>query len=133
MTALDDLYWRAEILQSLYWMEGEGLASSVTPARLAEFLVAEQFLIASQLAQLSAAGYLERLGDAQYRLTAVGRAEGGRSFHDEFADLIKPAHAECGPGCWCKDPNHAGEPCPSTPAAPSPPGPVPAPEVPGGR
>ena len=51
---------------------------------------------------------------------------------DEFADFIKPAHAECGPGCWCKDPNHAGEPCPSTPATP-PPAPEPTPEVPRGR
>jgi hypothetical protein len=133
VTALDDLYWRAEILQALYWMEGEGLASSVAPARLADFLVAEQPLIARQLGELSAAGYLEVLEDSQYRLTALGRAEGGRSFHDEFADLIKPAHAECGPGCWCKDPNHVGEPCPSAPAAPPPEPTEPAPEVPRGR
>jgi hypothetical protein len=59
-------------------------------------------------------------------------AEGGRSFHDEFAELIKPAHAECGPGCWCKDPKHAGEPCPSTPASPTQPG-SPRPERPRGR
>ena len=82
---------------------------------------------------LTADGYLERLPNSEYRLTALGRTEGGRSFHDEFADLIKPAHAECGPGCWCKDPNHAGEPCPSRPAAPPAPAPEPTPEVPHGR
>ncbi len=30
--ALDALYWRAEILQALYWMRGEGLADAVAPA-----------------------------------------------------------------------------------------------------
>ncbi len=110
--ALDELYWRAEILQALYWMRGEGLATDVTPAALAEFLVAEPALVTEQLARLTADGYLERAADG-YRLTPLGVAEGGRSFQDEFDGLIRPAHGECGPRCWCKDPKRAGEPCPS--------------------
>jgi hypothetical protein len=133
VTALDDLYWRAEILQALYWMDGEGLASEVTAARLAEFLMADESTMGRQLAQLTTNGYLEVLEGAAYRLTTLGRTEGARSFQDEFADYIKPAHAECGPACWCKDPNHAGEPCPSTLPVPPAPAPEPTPEAPRGR
>jgi hypothetical protein len=114
-SALDGLYWRNEILQALYWMRGEGLADAVASRALAEFLVAEPGLIERQCASLAAEGFLALDGGSRYQLTPLGIAEGGRSFHDEFADFIKPAHAECGPGCWCKDPKHAGEPCPSTP------------------
>ena len=116
--ALDDLYWRAEILQALYWMGGEGLANEIAPAPLAAFLVVDEARMRERLAVLVGDGYLEVLDGPRYRLSALGQAEGGRSFQDEFADFIKPAHAECGPGCWCKDPKHAGEPCPG--AAPQP-------------
>jgi hypothetical protein len=124
--ALDRLYWRAEILQALYWMRGEGLADDVAPAALAAFLVAEPGIIERECASLVAEGFLLLVGldGPRYGLSELGLAEGGRSFHDEFADLIKPAHAECGPGCWCKDPEHAGEPCPSAPRpSPTPPTP----------
>ena len=122
--ALDDLYWRAEILQALYWMRGEGLAAEVAPTALAQFLVAEPAVMADQFQRLVAAGYLEVADDqngpadlagerAHYRLTAPGAAEGGRSFRDEFEGLTRRAHGECGPTCWCKDPDHTGDPCPS--------------------
>ena len=129
--ALNDLYWRAEILQALYWMHGEGLAADVAPTALAEFLVAEPTVMADQMRRLAADGYLEPVGDDRdsgiegprasalrppivgYRLTPLGMAEGGRSFRDEFAGLTRPAHGECGPTCWCKDPDRAGDPCPS--------------------
>jgi hypothetical protein len=127
-SAVDSLYWRAEILQAMYWMRGEGLAQDVSPSALAEFLVAEPGVIERECTNLVADGFLwmASVDGPRYRLTPLGVAEGGRSFHDEFADLMKPAHAECGPGCWCKDPKHAGEPCPNTPR----PAPVPVPERP---
>lgn len=110
--ALDALRWRDEILQALYWMRGEGLASEVTPAMLADFLVVEPATVSHYLAQLAADGYLSE-GDGVYRLTRLGLAEGSRSFADAFGDYIRQGHMECGPGCWCIDPKHAGEPCPS--------------------
>jgi hypothetical protein len=128
--ALDALYWQAEILQALYWMQGEGLASDITPGRLADFLVADQATVADQLERLAHDGYLEVLDGPRYRLSELGRVEGGRSFHDEFADFIRPAHAECGPGCWCQDPKHAGEPCPGAPDPTPAPAPEPRPEAP---
>ena len=135
--ALDELYWTAEILQALYWMHGEGLALEVTPAALAEFLVADGGVVVEQMQRLAGEGYLEGTSDdcalvrvpgvpaeggicphTAYRLTALGVAEGGRSFRDEFEGLTKQAHGECGPTCWCKDPDRAGEPCPSHEDAP---------------
>ena len=41
-SALDSLYWRAEILQAMYWMRGEGIASRVSAAQLVDFLVADR-------------------------------------------------------------------------------------------
>ncbi len=113
-SALDALYWRAEILQALYWMRGEGIATRVGAMQLADFLIADRDVLTLQLRELECDGYLA--GDATgYELTALGVSEGGRSFQDEFADLTRPAHYECGPGCWCQDPDHLGEPCPSHP------------------
>lgn len=120
--ALDELFWRAEILQALYWMRGEGLASEIEPGALAEFLVAERAVVADFMRRLAAEGYLEHeTGPGAipgqptgYRLTPKGVAEGGRSFHDEFADLLRQGHGECGPGCTCH--RHGPEAC-KTPAA----------------
>ena len=126
--ALDALYWRAEILQAMYWMRGEGIASRVGAPQLADFLTADHEVVKSQLRDLETDGYLT--GDqTSYELTALGVSEGGRSFQDEFGDLTRPAHYECGPGCWCQDPDHTGEPCPGHPA-PAPPAPEPDPSEP---
>jgi hypothetical protein len=121
--ALDDLYRRDEILQALYWMQGEGLAEAASAADLARFLVADEAAVGEVLMRLAEEGYVERAGDNalfhsralpfSYRLTPLGLDEGGRSFRDEFADYTRPAHGECGPGCWCKDPEHEGEACPN--------------------
>ena len=113
MSALDDLFWRDEILQAAFWMRGEGLADSGPAADLARFLAADEAVIAAALAGLAEDGYVE--GSDAYRLTPLGVREGGRRFRDEFAGLTQQAHGECGPGCWCHDPEHAGEPCPSQP------------------
>lgn len=119
--ALDALYWRAEILQAMFWMRGEGIDAEVDARRLAEFLAVDRETVTRQMAILEVDGYLARIDDARYALTESGVEEGGRSFADEFADLTHAAHYECAPGCWCHAPDHVGEPCPSSPA----PGPVP--------
>jgi hypothetical protein len=123
--ALEALFWRAEILQALYWMRGEGLADAVDPARLAEFLLVDRDIVDLQMRDLVADGYLNSDSE-RYTLTALGVEEGGRSFQDDFGDLTRPAHYECGPGCWCQDPDHVGEPCPSHPLPTPPPDPEPS-------
>ncbi len=123
MTALDELRWRDEILQALFWMRGEGLSEQVSAPELARFLAADDGTIVEALAALAEDGYLERsqnrgLPAVAYRLTPLGVREGGRRFQDEFGGLTHQAHGECGPGCWCQDPEHEGEPCPSQPREP---------------
>ena len=123
MSALDELRWRDEILQALFWMRGEGLSEQVTAPELARFLAADESIIAGVLRALAEDGYLEKLEKADltasaYRLTSLGVQEGGRRFQDEFGGLTHQAHGECGPGCWCQDPAHEGEPCPSQPREP---------------
>lgn len=114
-TALDAVYWRAEILQAMYWMHGEGIASEVDAPRLADFLAADTHTVSEQILLLVQDGYLQSVDGSRFALTESGIAEGGRSFADEFADLTHAAHYECAPGCWCHDPDHIGEPCPSQP------------------
>jgi hypothetical protein len=139
LSALDELFWRDEILQALFWMRGEGLAEAVTWAELARFLGADEAVVKAELARLEHDGYVEgvrsresgfwgeaapghspptpdaRLLTPAYSLTPLGAQEGGRRFRDEFVGLTRQAHAECGPGCWCQDPDHEGEPCPNKP------------------
>jgi hypothetical protein len=122
-SALDALYWRAEILQAMYWMRGEGIANAVSAAQLADFLVVSREDVGAQLTALVDDGYLSCDGGS-FALTPLGVTEGGHSFQDEFGDITRPAHYECGPGCWCQEPDHIGEPCPSRPA----PEPRPAPD-----
>jgi len=126
-SALDALYWRAEILQAMYWMRGEGIGTRIPAAQLADFLVADRDVLLLELDELAETGYVTA-DETGYELTALGVTEGGRSFQDEFRDLTRPAHYECGPGCWCQDPDHLGEPCPSHPVPE--PAPVPDPEDP---
>lgn len=111
--ALDELFWQDEILQAMFWMKGEGIADAVDSSELARFLGGDARVVGRQMSRLAAGGYLERVsGGRRYRLTEIGRLEGARSFQDEFAELTRLAHGDCAPGCWCKDPAHAGEPCP---------------------
>jgi len=116
--ALDALYWRAEILQAMFWMRGEGIESKVEPRRLAEFLAVDPADIEAQMRDLAIQGFLLEVSTEpwHYELSPRGVVEGGRGFQDEFADLTHAAHYECAPGCWCHDPDHVGEPCPSAPA-----------------
>jgi DNA-binding PadR family transcriptional regulator len=116
VSALDELFWRDEILQALFWMRGEGLADAVTPSDLARFPAVDEAVIAAALARMAEEGYLEAGPFLRsYRLTPLGAQEGGRRFRDEFTGLTRQAHGECGPGCWCHDPEREGEPCPNRP------------------
>lgn len=109
------LFWRDELLQVLYWLQGEGFADLATVAGLAGFLQADPNLVAECLAELVEDGYVETApadGQARFRLTDLGRREGGRRFREEFAHLQRPGHFECSPNCVC---HITGDPeaCPS--------------------
>lgn len=95
------LFWREEILQVMFWIEGEGFANDMSPTELERFLGLDPGHATAYLEQLVTDGYLERVSAERYSLTALGRSDGARAFADEFADMTKPSHGECGSDCWC--------------------------------
>lgn len=109
--ALRVLYWREEILQVLYWIEGEGFGDHVAPQDLERFLGLEADLAVGYLDRLCEDGYLIASGRHHYALTDKGRSDGARAFAEEFADLTKPGHGECGPECWCHNSVEEAEAC----------------------
>ena len=106
MQPLDEVYWRDEILQVMYWYRGEGFGESVTVSDLQTFLPAETSVLSTQMDHMVADGYLTcETGTSPYRyaFTNYGASEGARRFADEFSGLNGQAPGECGPDCpHCK-------------------------------
>lgn len=97
-----------EILQVMYWLQGEKLADDVTASDLSRWIGSAVPEIASLLERMHATGLIRTTraagseGEPRYALTESGRQEGGRRFADEFAELTRQGHAECNdPNCDC--------------------------------
>lgn len=91
-----------ETLQILYWLSGEGLAEESSANDLVRWLHLDPDAIQTLLSRMSTLGLVEETHNLRFRLTAEGRREGGRRFSDEFSDMTKPGHGECGdPDCDC--------------------------------
>lgn len=99
--ALRALFWRDEILQLIYWLRGEGFGEHLDPPLVERFLGVEAAVAVPYLNQLVDEGLLFRGSDSRYVLTDEGVRYGGHVFAEEFADINRPAHGECGPECWC--------------------------------
>lgn len=101
---------RDEMLELLFWFEGEGLGSSATLPAMTRFLVRDEAVVRETLSDLLDRGLVvEAAGDPpEYLLTEIGRSEAGRRFADEFSELLSQGHGECNdPTCDCHD-NPAG-------------------------
>ena len=101
----DSLAAQDEVLQVMFWLRGESLADDVSVADLIRFIGSGDIELEGVLRRLTDLGLIRTAGDdlSRYALTAEGVREGGRRFADEFADLTKPGHGECGdPECECK-------------------------------
>jgi hypothetical protein len=98
--ALRRLYWRSEILQVMYWLQGEGLGDVVDAALLERFLGVDAEIGVGYLERLVDDGFVERR-DGGFSLSARGMEEGGTEFAMSFVDLTRPAHGECSADCWC--------------------------------
>ena len=94
-----------EVLQVMYWLRGEALAQDVSAADLARFTGSSELELDGLLERLALFGLVHLVpgtSGARYALTEEGVREGGRRFADEFADMTKPGHGECGdPECDC--------------------------------
>lgn len=110
--ALNALFWKEEILQVLYWMEGEGLADSVPFNRLSSLLNTSPENLFFHLVLNEKAGLVIRKIDSQNQtdtisLTPAGKKEAGLIFRNAFEGMQKAGHGECGPDCeFCY---HEGE------------------------
>ena len=95
----DDLTAADDVLQMMYWLRGEQLAISVDLSTLERMSGLKPEQVQQALQTLLGRGLIDRTTieeDVQYRLTDDGVREGGRRFADEFADITKPGHGECG-------------------------------------
>jgi len=97
-----DLAQFDETLQILFWLQGEGIADDATAKDLERWLSLDAKSIEPLLERMTRLALLEEVAEGRYRLTAEGSREGGRRFSDEFSDMTKPGHGECGdPDCDC--------------------------------
>jgi hydrogenase maturation protease len=99
---------RDDVLQVMYWLHGEGLAKEVVEHDLTRWVSLDAMQIHSLLVDLAESKLVEPVrpdgtSNVRFRLTEAGLKEGGRRFADEFAELTKPGHYECGdPNCECR-------------------------------
>ncbi len=106
---LDDLRWRDEILEAMYWMQGEGIAVEVSAVDLVPLLATEINIIDEHLERLRELGSIEVIQatgeQKKYRLSAQGFEEARRRFYDEFkGHLSRDAHGGvCDDDCECHD------------------------------
>lgn len=110
----EELELRDEILSVLFWLEGESLSREVTPEELAVWLESGDRELAPVMAGMARDGFLEPGGrPASYRLSALGRREGGRRFTEDFAEagLGRQGHGACSDDCDCHTlgPEHCAE------------------------
>src|SRR5262249_50104246 len=111
-SAINNLEWRDEILQVMYWMVGEGFGQDFSITDLQKFLDGDENILQENVEKLVKDGLLQILGDRRYGFTEQGKLEGGRRFADEFEDMMKPGHYECeDPDCDCHNPESFGEAC----------------------
>lgn len=99
--ALRSLYWRDELLELLFWIEGEGIGSEIDPATVDRFLGPESEIALEHLDAMVDDGLLDRRGE-RYGLSQAGREIGRKIFRDDFAALRSPGHGACGDECWCR-------------------------------
>ncbi len=98
-----DIARRDEILEFLYWVEGEGLQGSGTLAGMVRFLSHPEADVRATLQELGSRGDVIRDDvTGEYQLTGTGRREAARRFAEEFAPLLNQGHGECSdPNCDC--------------------------------
>ena len=107
----DEIARRDEVLEMLYWIEGEGFSGASTLEAIARFLTHDAAVVLRTLEHLIEQGDVAQYPDGEYRLTETGRKEAARRFAEEFAPMLNQGHGECSdPNCDChSDPKAAAE------------------------
>lgn len=99
----DNVARRDEVLEMLYWTEGEGFSGAATLEAIARFLTHGRDACLRTLNELVERGDVTYAAESgEYRLTDVGRKEAARRFAEEFAPMLSQGHGECNdPNCDC--------------------------------
>lgn len=92
-----------EVLELLYWLEGEGFEGSASIEGIVRFIAKPEPTVRQTLERLVKLGQVRHDGASnEYRLTEPGRSEAARRFTAEFAPLLSQGHGECNdPDCDC--------------------------------
>lgn len=99
-----DIAREDELLELLYWFEGEGFDGAASIAGITRFVNLSESMVRRTLDRLLARGHvmLDERGTGEYRLTGPGRREAARRFAAEFAPMLNQGHGECSdPDCDC--------------------------------
>ena len=99
----DDIAREDELLELLYWFEGEGFGGVASIEGIVRFTNLSEPLVQRTLARLlSREDVMLDESGAEYRLTEPGRREAARRFAAEFAPMLSQGHGECSdPDCDC--------------------------------
>ena len=103
-TAGEGIAREDELLELLYWFEGEGFGGVASLDGIIRFTNLAEPLVRRTLDRLVSRGdvALDANRGAEYRLTDTGRREAARRFAAEFAPLLSQGHGECSdPNCDC--------------------------------
>lgn len=105
----NDIARRDELLELLYWLEGEGFHGNATMDSITRFLAHPGPEVERTMEVLVRREEVVHDPESgEYRLTDEGRREAARRFAAEFADLLSQGHGECNdPDCDCHS-NPAG-------------------------
>lgn len=98
-----DIAAQDELLELLYWLEGEGFEGNSSFEAIVRFIAKPEEPVRRALERLVTLGSVRHDQDsARYRLTDSGREEAARRFAEEFAPLLSQGHGECSdPNCDC--------------------------------
>jgi hypothetical protein len=98
-----DVARRDEVLEMLYWIEGEGFSGAATLEAITRFLSHGADEVRGALDDLVQRGDISHIAaTSEYRLTETGRREAARRFAEEFAPMLNQGHGECNdPNCEC--------------------------------
>ena len=105
------LFWKDEILQVMYWMDGEGFGTAVPASQILALLNTNEANLIFHLNKMIDAGLLEKNGKQVDKNTLISlsisaKKEAGRRFAEAFQGYQKAGHGECGPDCeFCYGPN----------------------------
>jgi hypothetical protein len=98
------LFWKDEILQIMYWMDGEGFGETVPASQILALLNTNEANLFFHLEKMIKDEVLECEDNQIGKGSMVGlsddsKKEAGKRFAEAFQGYQKAGHGECGPDC----------------------------------